>query len=556
MLFYFLLNIMKLPIILSLFLFSITACHKTPSARTILIAAETMLPTSPDSAQLLLSEIKNSEQLTAAEKADYAYLTGKLHFQSSQSMTEDSLLLYALDYYEQTNQIERIPFTAFLTACYYKWNEDEINLQNCLEKGIRTGIGNKDSIALFHLYDFKASEAAYKKNYYEAIEWIRRRTSFKPIASEPIAHYIIGLYYSRIGKKDSASFYMQKSVALYEEQGNKEMVKFTRRNYADQLSGTGSYEEALALNRLNQTEYGETDHLSFIFNFLGTNQTDSAQLYIEKFRKETGELYLTAKNMLMAAQLLIDQRNGKTLDMSTFGQYNDSVYFSQQRLKKIKEEKIDARNRLEEKTLLLSLERQRIQLWFTWGLLITIIVAFILFLILHKKRKQLAETREKQDTLEQLLKEACDENNERNLFFKKTLLQQLGFIRIVANRPTPQNQDLLKAVSFLDNSSNVKDQIILWDDFYKLIDSVYNQFFSRLNECYKEKLNEKEIQLCCLLYARFSTKEISVITGQKTQTIYQRKTVIRQKLQMDEKEDIITFLSVFDKENTTDKGHI
>lgn len=556
MLFYFLLNIMKLPIILSLFLFSITACHKTPSARTILIAAETMLPTSPDSAQLLLSEIKNSEQLTAAEKADYAYLTGKLHFQSSQSMTEDSLLLYALDYYEQTNQTERIPFTAFLTACYYKWNEDEINLQNCLEKGIRTGIGNKDSIALFHLYDFKASEAAYKKNYYEAIEWIRRRTSFKPIASEPIAHYIIGLYYSRIGKKDSASFYMQKSVALYEEQGNKEMVKFTRRNYADQLSGTGSYEEALALNRLNQTEYGETDHLSFIFNFLGTNQTDSAQLYIEKFRKETGELYLTAKNMLMAAQLLIDQRNGKTLDMSTFGQYNDSVYFSQQRLKKIKEEKIDARNRLEEKTLLLSLERQRIQLWFTWGLLITIIVAFILFLILHKKRKQLAETREKQDTLEQLLKEACDENNERNLFFKKTLLQQLGFIRIVANRPTPQNQDLLKAVSFLDNSSNVKDQIILWDDFYKLIDSVYNQFFSRLNECYKEKLNEKEIQLCCLLYARFSTKEISVITGQKTQTIYQRKTVIRQKLQMDEKEDIITFLSVFDKENTTDKGHI
>ncbi len=38
MLFYFLLNIMKLPIILSLFLFSITACHKTPSAKTILNA--------------------------------------------------------------------------------------------------------------------------------------------------------------------------------------------------------------------------------------------------------------------------------------------------------------------------------------------------------------------------------------------------------------------------------------------------------------------------------------------------------------------------------------
>ena len=56
------------------------------------------------------------------------------------------------------------------------------------------------------------------------------------------------------------------------------------------------------------------------------------------------------------------------------------------------------------------------------------------------------------------------------------------------------------------------------------------------------RLSEKEIQLCCLLCAGFSTKEISVVTQQSVRTIYQRKTDIRHKLGMDEKEDIVAFI--------------
>lgn len=41
----------------------------------------------------------------------------------------------------------------------------------------------------------------------------------------------------------------------------------------------------------------------------------------------------------------------------------------------------------------------------------------------------------------------------------------------------------------------------------------------------------------------FSTKEISVVTQQSVRTIYQRKTDIRHKLGMDEKEDIIGNIS-------------
>ena len=60
---------------------------------------------------------------------------------------------------------------------------------------------------------------------------------------------------------------------------------------------------------------------------------------------------------------------------------------------------------------------------------------------------------------------------------------------------------------------------------------------------YNTELNDREIQLCCILCAEFSTKEISVVTQQSVRTIYQRKTTIRQKLGMDEKDDIVDFLN-------------
>lgn len=56
-------------------------------------------------------------------------------------------------------------------------------------------------------------------------------------------------------------------------------------------------------------------------------------------------------------------------------------------------------------------------------------------------------------------------------------------------------------------------------------------------------MNEKEIQLCCLLKADFSTKEINMLTRQSLQTIYQRKTQIRQKLDLAEGDDIAAKLS-------------
>ena len=87
------------------------------------------------------------------------------------------------------------------------------------------------------------------------------------------------------------------------------------------------------------------------------------------------------------------------------------------------------------------------------------------------------------------------------------------------------------------------DTLLNWNDLFQIIDYIYNGFYTSLIKKYGTVLNEKEIRLCILLKANFTTKEIGVVTQQSVRTIYQRKSTIRQTLQMPEAEDIVSFLS-------------
>ncbi|MDE6581177.1 MAG: LuxR C-terminal-related transcriptional regulator [Duncaniella sp.] len=81
-----------------------------------------------------------------------------------------------------------------------------------------------------------------------------------------------------------------------------------------------------------------------------------------------------------------------------------------------------------------------------------------------------------------------------------------------------------------------------WKNVFELIDNLYSGFYTKLHDIYGHTLSMKEEQIIVLMVAGFSTKEISVITGQTTSTIYVRKTSIRKKLGVPEKEDIVTFI--------------
>ncbi|MBQ8521583.1 MAG: LuxR family transcriptional regulator, partial [Bacteroides sp.] len=139
--------------------------------------------------------------------------------------------------------------------------------------------------------------------------------------------------------------------------------------------------------------------------------------------------------------------------------------------------------------------------------------------------------------------EAQQATGEDDAFVKRILLQQLGVIRLVANTPTAQNQALLRRLAEIGNDQVPVEELIVWKDLYPLIDRLYNGSHSRLTERFGSILTNKDVQICCLLCAGFSTKEISVITHQSSGTVYVRKTSIRKKLGIEEGADIVEFVN-------------
>lgn len=105
-------------------------------------------------------------------------------------------------------------------------------------------------------------------------------------------------------------------------------------------------------------------------------------------------------------------------------------------------------------------------------------------------------------------------------------------IRLVAKQPTSQNQELLRRISGITSHELPVESLLVWEDLYPIIDRMYDNFYTKMDSRFGDVLIDKEKQLCCLLCADFSTKEISVVTQQSIPTIYQRKTNIRKKLGM------------------------
>jgi hypothetical protein len=180
------------------------------------------------------------------------------------------------------------------------------------------------------------------------------------------------------------------------------------------------------------------------------------------------------------------------------------------------------------------------------GLVCVVLGLCLLLVYLYRRRQRLLlEKEEEIETLRGIINKGQSDQvpsdqvgSTKEADVRKLMLQQLGVIKTIAGTPTEANQQLLARLMALNEET--ANALIDWPSIYQTIDLVYDGFYTRLRDKYKDVLNEKELQLCCLLKADFSTKEINMLTRQSLQTIYQRKTKVRQKLNLPEAEDITT----------------
>lgn len=534
------------------------ACRHTDNT-TLLRQADAVIYGNSDSAMKLLSSIKNPERLPFEEKMLYGWLRTFAHNVRGASMAEDSLILPAFNYFVAGSDTVKMLNSYVLKSQYLYWQKKHEEAMTVLDSGIAAATACRDTYLIVHMLSLKANKHVYvEKNYKKAIEAHLRAIA---VREDEGLCFSLGIAMGLQGN-DSASYYMDRSIELVGQKKDTVRLVHYLRNYAQMLSCiSNDYEKAVAVSkrlRSLASDGGQIAMTDMVLTecFLKMGKLDSAQYYLDQGRAllASREKFLTTENMINYYQGLIDYTRHRTFDFLKVMRYNDSVHNALYALQSTIQRKDESKESLSNANLMLTVERQEAQLILLGCLLLLVIVGGGAFFYIRGRRHRLIEAEERIETLNRLLADATKGDGEQGVagntdkevedgqFFRKILLQQLGIIRLVATQPTSQNQELLRRISGITNRELPVESLLVWEDLYPVIDRIYDGFYTQMNRRFGSVLIDKEQQLCCLLCAEFSTKEISVVTQQSIPTIYQRKTNIRKKLGMGEKEDIVGFI--------------
>ena len=542
--------------------------------------AEELLTVNRDSAMAILREVVRPDQLPEETKALYWFCVADIRANTMQSLSEDSMICWAAQYFRdrwlQDGEYEDYMMKAGMEeAFYWWWNDDKEKAQQVLQRQQQYAaeIAEKKGEHIWEVILLRISAELAMRDYdYEHVrdytEALIRLGDEKAIHLDEVARVYNGMAitYFYLGEYDKMEESFEKAIAHTSDSAF--IVNVVRRNYADLLGEIGQTDRAIRMHEELATVYREGKSWLLVESLyslsrLWLNKGDKQRA--DRYMREAEELFETYKETISSpsaeAGLLAHRQvlnyalhgNYQMMPLATYNnqwQENDYIRY------RVAEAKERSMSDLREQVLRQKLAKQR-QTILIIGLVGVVLGLCLLSVYLYRRRQRmLLEKEEEIETLRNMLASA-DKSDDRfrnnrssgseirtgasqpaDGSVRKLMLQQLGVIKTIAGTPTEANQQLLARLMALNEET--ANALIDWPSIYQTIDLVYDGFYTRLVQKYGNVLNEKELQLCCLLKADFSTKEINMLTRQSLQTIYQRKTQVRQKLNLPEAEDITT----------------
>ena len=530
--------------------------------------AEELLTVNRDSAMAILREVVRPDQLPEESKALYWFCVADIRANTMQSLSEDSMICWAAQYFRdrwlQDGAYEDYMMKAGMEeAFYWWWTDDKEKAQQVLQRQQRYAeeIAEKKGEHIWEVILLRISAELAMRDYdYERVrdytEALVRLGDEKAIHLDEVARVYNGMaityfYLGEYGKMEES---FEKAIAHTSDSAF--VVNVVRRNYADLLGEIGQTDRAIRMHEELATIYRKGESWLLIESLyslsrLWLNKGDKQRA--DRYMREAEELFGTYKETISSpsaeAGLLAHRQvlnyalrgNYQMMPLATYNtQWQDKDYIRY----RVAEAKERSMSDLREQVLRQKLAKQR-QTILLVGLVCVVLGLCLLFVYLYRRRQRLLlEKEEEIETVRNMLASADKPDDKESV--RKLMLQQLGVIKTIAGTPTEANQQLLARLMALNEET--ANALIDWPSIYQTIDLVYDGFYTRLVQKYgvtdqsndpaHPVLNEKELQLCCLLKADFSTKEINMLTRQSLQTIYQRKTQVRQKLSLAEAEDI------------------
>ncbi|MCM1067943.1 MAG: LuxR C-terminal-related transcriptional regulator [Muribaculaceae bacterium] len=370
------------------------------------------------------------------------------------------------------------------------------------------------------------------------------------------AKYMLLSAYEYAAKLDSALMLSEELIeyARSHNWGDKQFIfELERAQILGEMGRTAESDEVVeGIFRRSSPDNGAADnlHMQLAMNALNSGNLSRAakelaiaDSFAVKFRKEDDTYYRSYSNLL---RTMIDFKQNGKMKLAHVNGLNNRQRERYNRAKASQWE--SERSALQQQSRALALKaesRHKTVVILAISLVALLVLASAVWIIRHRRQRE-RENEERAEALQKMVDELKAAPSTEQIeahtpaALRRAMLQQLGIIKMVAETPTEQNREMLRKISSIE--SDTEGELVNWDNVFELINTLYSGFYGKLHTSYGKILTPKEEQIIVLMVAGFSTKEISVISGQTTSTIYVRKTSIRKKLGVPEKEDIVTFL--------------
>lgn len=516
--------------------------------------AETLMQSNADSALAVLAAIDPSELNVDSLQAKYYFLQGYGHLKLNSSMIGDSLIRFSHQYYRGKDVVKDVR-SGIVFAWYKFWIGDTPG-----------AIAMLDSLAaLPRVPDSLMVQALRTRVLLGASEYqgqpiIPLAKRLFALESDTLrrieAKYMLLSGYEYAGETDSALIIIDELLSFARSRGWAEKQFLFELERAQLLTENGrcaeSDEVLDEIFRKAGHDNGAADyiHFQYAINALNSGNLARASLHLALadslaagLRADDDAYYRSYSNLLHA---LIDFRQTGTVRLAHINGLNNRQSERYNRIKASQWESERGALHQQNRALALKAESEhKTVIILIISLAALLIIAVSVWFIARRRHRE-RENEECIEALQKMVDEynaapkaaATDAHSASAL--RGAMLKQLGIIKMVAQTPTEQNREMLRKISSIDGET--EGALVDWTNVFGIIDNLYAGFYARLSGEFGDVLTQKEEQIIVLTVAGFSTKEISVITGQSTATIYVRKSAIRKKLGVPEKKDIVRFL--------------
>lgn len=545
-------------VLVAVVVLGVASCSKSMSHDTPLDKAEQLMRSNPDSALAILEAIDPSDLKVDSLKAKFQYLRAYGHVRRSRSMIEDSLITFAHKYYRGKDIVKDIR-SGIALAFYKFWIGDTPGSIAMLDS--LTKLPNVPDSLMTEALRIRVLLGTSEYQGRQIIPLAKRLHILENDTLRKMeAKYMLLAGYEYAGEIDSALYLVNELIdyARSRHWGDRQFLFMVEQAQLLTESGHDGESDRLIDEIFSKAGHdnGAADmlHFQYAINALNRGNVNLAAHHLKtadsiavRLRGDEDAYFRSYSNLLHA---MIDFRQTGRIKLTHINRLNNRQNERFNRMKASQWESERGALRQQNRALTLKAESEH-------KTVIILIISLAALLILGGsawifiiRRQRERDNEERIEALQKMVdeyKSAPGQEPEKVASSARSImLKQLGIIKMVAETPTEQNREMLRKISAIDGETN--GELVDWGKVFEMIDSLYSGFYSKLHRQYGVQLTPKEEQIIVLMVAGFSTKEISVITGQTTSTIYVRKSSIRKKLGVPEKEDIVEFLKNRDKD--------